>query len=142
IAGRLSQQYGLDIVIAGSPDEMALADELAGLMPAKAANLAGRTNIPELVEVLRGARFIVGNDTGPTHIAAALGVSVVIIFGLINPARLYPYGKRECVAAVDPWTRPEGIRTDNMQYRVENVTIEMVWEKVVEQMKDVSGPKR
>ncbi len=136
VADRLSQEYRLEIVLTGSPDEAGIVEAVAGLAHVKVHNLAGRTNIRELVEVLAGARLVVGNDTGPTHIAAGLGIPMVVIFGMINPARLYPYGRKECVAAVDPWERPEGIRSENIGYRVDNVTFEMVWEKIAEQMKD------
>lgn len=132
---KLSQEYGLAIVATGTPDEAAVIDEIANQSIVKVHNLAGRTNIPELVEVLADARVVVGNDTGPTHIAAGLGVPLVVIFGMINPARLYPYGRKECVAAIDAWERPDGIRCDNLRYHVRNVTLEMVWDKVLEQMK-------
>jgi heptosyltransferase I len=94
------------------------------------------------VQVMKGARLVVGNDTGPTHIAAAVGVPVVVIFGQINPARLYPYGRKECVAAIDPWSRPSGIRSDDARYAVGNVTAEMVWDHVTTQTKELKRQSR
>jgi len=140
LAERLSAEYGLSIVATGSASEAGAVGEMVSLAKTRITDLAGKTNIPELVEVLRRARLVVGNDTGPVHIAAGLGVPMVVVFGLVNPARLYPYGRKECVAAVDPWERPAGIRSDNMKYRVENVSLEMVWEKVLGQMKEQSRP--
>jgi heptosyltransferase I len=135
-AERISQEYGLAIVATGSLAEGPAVRRLAGLAGAKVADLAGKTNVQELAAVIRGAKLVVGNDTGPTHIAAAMGLPVAVIFGLINPARLYPYGRKQCVAAVEPWSRPTGIRTDDRKYMVENVTFDMVWDVIKEQMKD------
>jgi heptosyltransferase-1 len=138
LAERIAQGYGLTMVATGSAQEAGTVEKLSKLAKVKVVDMAGKTNLPELVEVLRRAKLVVGNDTGPTHIAAGLGVPMVVVFGQINPARLHPYGRKECVAAVEPWQRPLGIKSDEVKYKVENVTIEMVWEKVCEQM----GPKR
>jgi heptosyltransferase-1 len=135
LAEKLVDEYGLAVVATGSAGEEEIVNRLAKLARIGIVKLAGRTNLPELVAVLKEASLVVGNDTGPTHIAAGLGVPMVVVFGGINPARLYPYGRKECVAAVEPWSRPQGIRSGDARYRVENVTIEMVWERVTEQMK-------
>ena len=49
-------------------------------------------SITELIALLRRARLFIGGDTGPLHLAAALGVPVVGIFGPTNPARNGPFG--------------------------------------------------
>ena len=54
--------------------------------------LAGKTGLKELVPVIRKASFMVTNDTGPMHIAAACEVPVFAIFGPANPIRTGPYG--------------------------------------------------
>jgi lipopolysaccharide heptosyltransferase I len=140
LAEKIAHDYGLAVVATGSTGEEEIVNRLAKLARIGIVKLAGRTNLPELVAVLKGATLVVGNDTGPTHIAAGLGIPTVVVFGGINPARLYPYGRRECVAAVEPWSRPTGIRSEDEQYRVGNVTFEMVWERVVGQMKGQMRP--
>jgi ADP-heptose:LPS heptosyltransferase len=59
--------------------------------------LAGKTGLKDLIEVIRCAKFVVCNDTGPMHIAAALGVPVFAIFGPSSPVRTGPYGDRNTV---------------------------------------------
>jgi ADP-heptose:LPS heptosyltransferase len=58
-----------------------------------AARLAPRTNVPELLPYIRKARLFVSGDTGPLHLASALGVPAVAIFGPTDPARNGPFGE-------------------------------------------------
>jgi heptosyltransferase-2 len=53
-------------------------------------NLAGRTTLRELCAVLKGARLLVTNDTGPMHVAAALGIPVIVPFGSTSPVLTGP----------------------------------------------------
>src|SRR5439155_21957219 len=52
----------------------------------------GRTSLRETLAILAGAAVAIGGDTGPLHIAAALGTPVVALFGGANPARTGPQG--------------------------------------------------
>ena len=56
-----------------------------------------KCSITELIALTRRARLFVGGDTGPMHLAAALAVPVVAIFGPTDPARTGPYGTRSIV---------------------------------------------
>jgi heptosyltransferase-1 len=60
--------------------------------PANVINMAGRTNLKELVALIAGARAVVSNDSGPMHIAAALDRPVVALFGPTDPVKTGPYG--------------------------------------------------
>ncbi len=60
--------------------------------PRKTINLCGKTGLKELTALLAGAKAVVTNDTGPMHIAAALNVPVIAIFGPTDPAKTGPYG--------------------------------------------------
>ncbi len=79
------------LVVGGSSDAM-LAEAAVKSSKGHAVSTAGKTNIKGLIEIMRGARFVVSNDTGPMHIAAALGIPVFAIFGPANPLRTGPYG--------------------------------------------------
>ena len=54
-------------------------------------------SLTELIALTRRARLFIGGDTGPMHLAAALGIPVVAIFGPTNPARNGPFGTRNVV---------------------------------------------
>lgn len=67
----------------------------------KARSLAGETTLPELISLTRGARLVVTNDSGPMHIAAALGIPTIALFGPTNPVRTGPYGSSSLVLTPD-----------------------------------------
>lgn len=75
----------------GSPDERPLCERIMRDTPQNVANLAGTTSLRQLAALLARARRVVCNDSGPMHIAAAVGAPLVAIFGPTNPARTGPY---------------------------------------------------
>ena len=58
-------------------------------------NLAGETSVAETAAVLQGARALVTNDTGPMHLACAVGTPVVAIFGPTRESKWGPRGERD-----------------------------------------------
>lgn len=93
----LKDRFGLDTVIAGrGPDTAALAP----LAP-DAVNLEGQTSLRQLVALLESAAVVIANDSGPMHIAAALGRPLVTLFGPTNPVRTGPYQRQDTVVRLD-----------------------------------------
>lgn len=87
----LAGEIGPDAAVLWGPGERDLAQGIG-------ARLAPPTNLRELAFVLRHARAVVGADTGPLHLAAALGTKVVGLYGPTNPRRNGPWGQLEhCV---------------------------------------------
>jgi len=76
------------VVLTGSRDEAARLDRIAQ----GARNLAGKTNLLELADTYRQCRVVITNDSGPMHIAAAVGTPVIAVFGPTDPALTGPYG--------------------------------------------------
>jgi len=93
----LREQFGLETVVGGGPGEVDLAVKIRGA----AANLAGRTTLNQLVALIDKAAVVVSNDSGPMHIAAALGRPLVAPFGPTNPVRTGPYGRSNSVVKLD-----------------------------------------
>jgi lipopolysaccharide heptosyltransferase II len=79
--------------ILGSVSERALGEELARAAPKRCLNLAGGASLQEMIEWLRLCEVTLSNDTGPMHVAAALGKPVVALFGPTEPRRTGPYGQ-------------------------------------------------
>jgi len=77
---------GRRVMVTGSPDETNLTARVAGPPRAEAVDLGGATTLPELVEVLAGADAVVVGNTGPAHLAAAVGTPVVSLFAPTVPA--------------------------------------------------------
>jgi len=73
------------VVLTGSEGEVPLVEEIRGAMGAPSLSLAGRLLLPELVALIDLAPLLVSNNTGPAHIAAAVGTPVVDLYALTNP---------------------------------------------------------
>jgi ADP-heptose:LPS heptosyltransferase len=81
------------VLLTAGPGERPQADEVARRMAGE-ARIVEPKGLPALVNVLAGARLVVAGDTGPAHIAAALGVATVALFGPKDPRILAPVGPR------------------------------------------------
>ena len=93
----LVEAEDVNIVIVGGPDEVALAEEVLAQVGHRAAavSVAGRTSLPELSLLLASCAMYVGNNSGPKHIAAAIGVPTIGVHsGVIDPIEWAPIGKR------------------------------------------------
>lgn len=87
----LHARGGPPAVLLGSPDEAATVERVSAATEAPTVNLVGRTTLRELAAVLSCSAAVVCNDSGPMHIAAALDVPTVALFGPTDPARCGPY---------------------------------------------------
>jgi lipopolysaccharide heptosyltransferase II len=89
----LQEDQGANIIILAGPNETALAGRIArGLIEGRTLNLAGRTTIMQMAAVLRRCRLFIGNDSGPVHVAAGVGIPVVGFFGPGEYERFRPWG--------------------------------------------------
>lgn len=79
--------------ILGGSGDWSLADTILQAAPDRCVNFAGRTALPELIELLRRCELLVTNDTGPMHLGAALRLPVVSLFGPTRPDQTGPYGQ-------------------------------------------------
>jgi heptosyltransferase-3 len=94
LAGRLAEQHGCRILVGGDARERDLAEAIRAGARAPVVSLAGRLSLLQYAAVLKRCALFVGNDNGPMHMAAALGVPVVALFGPSNPAEWGPRGAR------------------------------------------------
>jgi heptosyltransferase I len=90
VAAALRESYGLGSLVLWGPGEKDLAHEVADAS-AGAAEVAPPTSIPEIAGVARVARLMISGDTGPMHIAAAVGTPLVTLFGPTRPERNGPW---------------------------------------------------
>ena len=90
LCNRLREELGIGIVLTGG--ESAPLERICRKMRTKAVNLGGRTTLRELACIYREAALLVTTDSGPMHLAAAVGTPIVALFGPTDPARTGPYG--------------------------------------------------
>jgi heptosyltransferase-1 len=134
LAKKITSQFGLSVITVGTKSDKAITERIVSETNGQVTDFAGLTSLPELAALLKGARIVVSNDTGPGHMAAALGVRLVMIFGPSNPVRLFPYRRPETLAAVEPFGRGPELQSSDPAHVIEAVTVEMVYQKVTEQL--------
>ncbi len=89
----LQETYGANVVILAAENERTLAGRIAGDLAAdRTLNLGGKTTILQMAAVLKHCRLFIGNDSGPMHVAAGVGVPVVSFFGPGEYERFRPWG--------------------------------------------------
>jgi heptosyltransferase-2 len=129
VADRLARSRGFRVAILGGPAERKLADSLAGMMESPARVLTGQTSLSELVGVLAELQLFVTNDSGPMHLAGALGVPQVAIFGPTNHLETAPAGRHALVRADVPCA-PCMLRECPIDHRcMERVSVDRVVEE-------------
>ncbi|MDE1920391.1 MAG: glycosyltransferase family 9 protein [Candidatus Omnitrophica bacterium] len=130
----LIQRHPFKIVLIGAPQTAPVAAEILRLVPqaSQCLNLTGHTTVAQMASLLRRSRLLISNDSGPVHVAAGVGTSVISIFMRddpgINVKRWKPLGARShvlnnkfhpgAVKAEDVLKLVEQIFRKNSQYEI------------------------
>jgi heptosyltransferase-2 len=91
-ADKLAAEFDLEVVIIGSEAERPIAEDVRSRMSRWAAVLNGKTDLDILMSVLAQSKLVITNDSGPMHLAAALGAPTVAIFGATDDTATGPWG--------------------------------------------------
>jgi heptosyltransferase-1 len=92
LARRLAREK-VKLVVTGGPEDAAAAESITDAAgPGAALNLCGRTSLPELAAIMARTRLVVTADSGPLHLAAAVGAGGLALFGPTRPQRTGPWG--------------------------------------------------
>lgn len=113
LADALAANPGVAVALSGSPSESSLLDEIASLATSPLLNLADRnTDLGCLKPIIRAAALMITNDTGPRHIAAALGTPLITLFGPTDHRWTTLGLANETILLADPFL-PEELTTDD-----------------------------
>ena len=99
VAQRAHREFGASLVLVCGPGEQTLCGEVARLAAVPTVNLAGRTSLLQLAALSREVDLFLSGDTGPLHLAAAVGAPVVGLYTCSSPARARPHGVGHRVVA-------------------------------------------
>ena len=108
VADHAVARHGLRVLLCGgrSALELEYGERIAGLMRQPCANLVGQDTLLELLATLQRATVLVSPDSGPAHMATAVGTPVIGLYAATNPARSGPYYSRQwCVDRYDAAAR-------------------------------------
>src|SRR5690606_32613595 len=100
VARRLVEEDGVQVVFTGDRGERDLIAGIREAMRAPSASLAGALDLPGLAAVLEASPLLLSNNTGPVHVAAAVGTPVVDLYALTNPQHT-PWGVQSLVLNAD-----------------------------------------
>jgi heptosyltransferase I len=130
LARRIQQELSCKILFTGSPSDRSVIERIIEGISPRPLNLAGLTTLRELACLYTHCRLVVTTDTGPMHIAAAMGAPVVALFGPTAPWRTGPYGKGHTVIRESLECSPCFKKKCSHQTCMKSITVEKVFETV------------
>ncbi|MBL7091798.1 MAG: lipopolysaccharide heptosyltransferase II [Candidatus Omnitrophica bacterium] len=109
VADKLAGEFKVRVAVVAGPDDVNKGKNLISLMRCGCIDACGKTTVSQLASLLRRCCLFISNDSGPVHIAAAVGVPVVAVFGRsqpgLSPRRWGPTGKDDIVLHKDAGCR-------------------------------------
>jgi len=140
-ADALARRYGAKIILTGSAEEAPLCRAIAEQMTTKPIVAAGETSLGGLAAIMARCRLVLGVDSGPLHLAVALGIPTVHLFGPVDSRAFGPWGDpaHHIVVTSDNSSRMDCIPCNRLDYApgelhqhpcVRNITVEQVLEAV------------
>lgn len=134
VADRFVREFGADVAVTGAPNERAILDAVLMAAKERIIDLPGLgVDLTLLKSVIRCSNLMITNDTGPRHMAAALGVPVVTVFGPTDPAWTENHIPTERQVMVKVFCGPCQKKTCPLDHRcMTRIQPEMVFEKAVE----------
>ena len=137
LADRLIEALHADVLIFGSREERPLTETIARAMKHTPTLVAGETTLRQFIALLTECRLVVTNDSGPMHVAAALGLPVVAIFGSTDERSTGPVGSRARVVKHSVECSPCGLRECPIDFRcMQGVSLDDVYRAALELVKE------
>jgi heptosyltransferase-2 len=127
VANRLQLQSDADVILFATAAESAVSTAIASEMRRPPIDLTGKTTIADLPSLLSQCHLFIGNDSGAMHVAAAVGLPVVAVFGPTDPLGTSPVTPRCTVVQEKPYCSPCFLRRCPTDHRcMTKVTPEMM----------------
>ena len=116
-----------DVILFGTPGEVAVSNAIIAGMKRKPVDLTGKTAIGDLPALLSQCHLFLGNDSGAMHVAAAVGLPVVAVFGPTDPLGTSPVTTRFSIVQRQPYCSPCFLKRCPTDHRcMKSVTTDMV----------------
>jgi 3-deoxy-D-manno-octulosonic-acid transferase/heptosyltransferase-1 len=128
LADSLIKQYNAKVFFTGSAEDRELILDIISRMKCKAYNLAGMTSLKTLAALYEKTSIVVSTDTGPMHLAAAVGTPVVALFGPTAPWRTGPFGHGHKIIRADLECSPCFKRQCNTIDCMKQISVDQVFD--------------
>ena len=142
LARRTQQMYGAGVVLVGGRDDMPLCDQIAGQLPGPVVNLSHRTNLLRLAALTSAVDVFLSGDTGPMHLAAAMGTRVVSIFTCTSPLRAGPRGQESGVVATQVACAASYLKQCRAMVCMQDLQPDRVWPKLAAVLQEAAGDRQ
>jgi heptosyltransferase-2 len=137
LADRLIEAVGADVLIFGSRADRPVAEAMAQAMDHTCVLVAGKTSLREFMALMAKCHLVITNDSGSMHLAAALGLPLLAIFGSTNERATGPLGRGARVVKYPVACSPCGLRECPIDFRCMNgVSVDEVYKSALELVKD------
>ena len=127
IARRLDREFAANLVLVGGPEDCDAAERIAGVVSGCCVNLVGKTSLKQLAAVLRRVHLLLSNDSGPMHLAAALGTPVAALFTCTSTQRARPYGNGHVLFTTNVWCAASYLKKCSRLECMAELTPDRVW---------------
>ena len=124
----INDKLQIKVVFTGSEEKP--IEGITSLMTTESINLGGQTSLPELACLYKKAKMVISTDSGPMHLAAAVGTPVIALFGPTDPARTGPYGSGHTVIRAALPCSPCYFKKCSTKKCMEDISIEQVFAAV------------
>jgi lipopolysaccharide heptosyltransferase II len=144
VANMLAKKFGARLFILGGPKDIVIAQAVSNEIDPVHSNLAGRMSLDDLVYIISQADVLITNDSAPMHIAAALGVRQVTVFGPEDPALFHPYAHPDTYTVIqcNPGCSPCKDNACRHISCLDMVTVEMVYTAACKFLSPLPGAEK
>jgi lipopolysaccharide heptosyltransferase I len=132
LARRAQERHGGTVLFVGGSEESALASAIAPRLPGPTRDLTGRTTLPQLAALLADVDVMIANDTGPLHLAAALGRPVVAPYTCTKVDATGPYGYANGAVESTVWCQGSFIKRCRRMECMRELTPDRLWPALAE----------
>ncbi|HKF52375.1 MAG TPA: lipopolysaccharide heptosyltransferase II [Candidatus Acidoferrales bacterium] len=140
VADALVDEFNADVILFGASSEIEICDQIADRMRHRPVVLAGQTSMGELPALFSRCSLFVGNDSGAMHVAAAVGVPVVAVFGSTDPQGTAPVTTRRTLVQHKVACSPCFLRECPIDHRcMERVPVEDVRQAAAKSLEQTSN---
>ncbi len=129
LCDRITEDLKAKVILTGDRSD-GMIENIQSLMSHPSVNLGGQTTLRDLAHLYSLSSVVITTDSGPMHIAAAMGTPVVALFGPTDPLRTGPYGRGHVVIRKEMSCSPCFLKKCNSRKCMEEITVEEVFQAV------------